>query len=160
MIMNARIDAATPHDMPMVLALLEQNHLPVDGLREPITTTLVARRDGRIVGSAALETYADGVLLRSVAVAPELQRQGVGHELTTAALRLATTLRARAVYLLTTTAESYFPRFGFERIDRSEVPAGVQQSVEFTSACPASAVVMRLRFHGDRVTVGQAPWNA
>jgi amino-acid N-acetyltransferase len=147
MIMRPRIDAATPDDMPMVFALLEQNHLPVDGLPEHMTTTLVARRDGRIVGSAALEAYADGVLLRSVAVAPDLQHQGVGRELTSAALRLATTLRARAVYLLTTTAERYFPRFGFERIDRDEVPAGIRQSVEFTSACPASAVVMRLRLH-------------
>lgn len=145
MIMHARIDVATPDDMPIMFALLEQNHLPVDGLREHITTTLVARRDGRIVGSAALEAYADGVLLPSVAVAPDLQHQGVGHELTSAALRLATTLRARAVYLLTTTAESYFPRFGFERIDRNDVPGSVQQSIEFRSACPASAIAMRRR---------------
>ena len=145
--MNARIDAATADDLPLVLALLEQNRLPVDGLRDHIATTLVARREGRVVGSAALETYADGVLLRSVAVAPDQQHRGLGDELTRAALRLARTLRAPAVYLLTTTAEAYFPRFGFERIGRSDVPAAVQTSVEFTSACPASAVVMRLQLH-------------
>ena len=148
MIVHAQIGAATPDDMPMVVALLEQTRLPVDGLREHIITTLVARRDGRIVGSAALERYVDGVLLRSVAVAPELRHHGVGNQLTSAALRLATTLRAPAVYLLTTTAAHYFPRFGFEPIDRDDVPAGVRQSVEFTSACPASAVVMCLRLHG------------
>lgn len=147
MIVNAQIGAATPDDMPTVFAVLEQNRLPVDGLREHIVTTLVARREGRIVGSAALEPYVDGVLLRSVAVAPELHHQGIGNQLTSAALRLATTLRAPAVYLLTTTAEHYFPQFGFEPIDRDDVPAGVRQSVEFTSACPASAVVMRLRLH-------------
>ena len=38
---------------------------------------------------------------------------------------------------LTTTADGYFPRFGFERIERSQVPATVRESVEFTSACPA-----------------------
>ena len=145
MTVSARIDAATPDDIPMLFALLHQNRLPVDGLREHVATTLVARRDGRIVGSAALEKYADGVLLRSVAVAADLQHQGVGHDLTSAALRLATTLGAPAVYLLTTTAEAFFPRFGFERIDRAEVPASVFASVEFASACPASAVVMRLR---------------
>ena len=48
-----------------------------------------------------------------------------------------------AVYLLTTTAEGYFPRFGFARITREEVPDPVQASVEFREACPASAVVMR-----------------
>jgi len=44
---------------------------------------------------------------------------------------------------LTTTAEGFFPKFGFERIPRADVPARVQESVEFVSACPASAVVMR-----------------
>src|SRR5262249_43540684 len=97
-IVNARIDAATADDLPLVLALLEQNPLPVDGLRDHLATTLVARRDGRVVGSAALETYADGVLLRSVAVAPDQQHQGLGDDLTRAALRLARTLRAPAVY--------------------------------------------------------------
>jgi amino-acid N-acetyltransferase len=47
------------------------------------------------------------------------------------------------VFLLTTTAERFFPKFGFEQIDREQVPASVQQSVEFQSACPASAIVMR-----------------
>jgi amino-acid N-acetyltransferase len=49
------------------------------------------------------------------------------------------------VFLLTTTAERFFPRFGFEEIARDEVPASVQASVEFQSACPASAIVMRKR---------------
>lgn len=52
-------------------------------------------------------------------------------------------LHAPAVYLLTTTADRYFPRFGFERIARADVPASVQTSIEFTSACPTSATVMR-----------------
>ncbi len=34
-------------------------------------------------------------------------------------------------------------RFGFESIDRVEVPAALLQSVEFREACPAPAVVMR-----------------
>ena len=46
------------------------------------------------------------------------------------------------LYLLTTTAEDFFPRFGFSRITRQEVPESVRASVEFRSACPASAVVM------------------
>jgi amino-acid N-acetyltransferase len=44
---------------------------------------------------------------------------------------------------LTTTAEHFFPKFGFERIARADVPSSVQRSVEFTSVCPASATVMR-----------------
>jgi amino-acid N-acetyltransferase len=47
------------------------------------------------------------------------------------------------VFLLTTTAERFFPKFGFEQIARDEVPASVKASVEFRSACCASAIVMR-----------------
>jgi amino-acid N-acetyltransferase len=137
------IERAVPGDADAVAALVAQSHLPLDGLREHLDTAIVARRDGAVVGVAALEVYEDGVLMRSVAVAPELQGQGLGRRLTAAALELARDLRASRAYLLTTTAERFFPKFGFERIDRAEVPASVQTSIEFCSACPSSAIVMR-----------------
>lgn len=143
--METTIEHARPEDVEAVLGLLAENHLPLDGLREHLPTTLVARRNGRVVGSAALEMYPDGALLRSVAVAPAFQRHHIGRELTEAAMRLAHERRAPAIYLLTTTAARYFPKFGFEPITRSDVPASVRTSVEFTSACPASATVMRKR---------------
>jgi amino-acid N-acetyltransferase len=141
--MRTQIEPARPEDADDVCRLLERNHLPVDGLQDHLATTLVARENGKIIGSAALEVYTDGALLRSVAVAPEAQGQGLGHRLTEAAVRMAATVNVPAIYLLTTTAERFFPRFGFERIARTDVPATVQASIEFTSACPASAVVMR-----------------
>lgn len=141
--MQTHIDSARPDDLDAVGALLEQHHLPLDGLRDHFATTLVARQNGQIVGSAALEIYVEGALLRSVAVAAQMQGQGLGHELVGAAIRLAEELHLPALYLLTTTAERFFPRFGFERIARTDVPATVQASLEFTSACPSSAVVMR-----------------
>lgn len=145
MTMHTGIDRARPEDLDEVLGLLAEHHLPLEGLREHLETTIVARQDGRIVGSAALELYPDGALLRSVAVVPAVQGQRVGRELAEAAIRLALERRAPAIYLLTTTAEHYFPKFGFERIARADVPATVQASVEFTSACPANAAVMRKR---------------
>jgi amino-acid N-acetyltransferase len=141
--METRIERARPDDAQDVLRLLEQAHLPLDGLRDHFATTVVARQNGQIIGSAALEVYPDGALLRSVAVAPEAQRQGLGHELTHAAIQMADAVKAPAIYLLTTTAERFFPKFGFERIARTDVPASVQTSIEFTSACPSSATVMR-----------------
>ena len=66
------ITAAQAADMPAILALLERSGLPPDGLREHVATTLVARDGARVVGSAALELYGTGALLRSVAVAAEL----------------------------------------------------------------------------------------
>ena len=141
--MEATIEKARPDDLADLLRLLEQNLLPIDGLGDHLATALVARKNGQLVGSAALEIYPDGALLRSVAVAPALHGLGLGRELTEAAIRLALERRAPAIYLLTTTAEQFFPRFGFERISRREVPAAVRASVEFTSACPSTATVMR-----------------
>ena len=75
---------------------------------------------------------------------------GIGTQVTTAALNLANARGTPAVYLLTTTAEAFFPRFAFERIARDQVPASVQMSVEFRSACPSSAIVMRRAMSGKR----------
>jgi amino-acid N-acetyltransferase len=141
--METRIEFARERDAAEVFRLLEVNRLPLDGLRDHLATTLVARQDERVVGSAALEVYSDGALLRSVAVAPSLQRAGLGRQLTDAAIQLARDTGVPAMYLLTTTAEQYFPRFGFERIARQEVPESVQASIEFSSACPSTATVMR-----------------
>jgi amino-acid N-acetyltransferase len=139
------IDAATARDLPQVRSLLEQHHLPLDGIDDRLGTMLVVRDGARVVGTAALEFYAGGALLRSVAVDAAQQGRQLGHRLTEAALRLAQEHGAEAVFLLTTTAERFFPKFGFEPIAREEVPASVRASVEFTSVCPASAIVMRKR---------------
>jgi amino-acid N-acetyltransferase len=140
--MRVSIERATAGDGPSILQLLLAAQLPVDGLIDHLDTAVVARADGRVVGCAALEIYADGALLRSVVVDDQVHGQGIGTRLTTAALDLANVLGMPAVYLLTTTAEAFFPRFGFVQIPRSEVPGGVQMSVEFRSACPSTAIVM------------------
>jgi N-acetylglutamate synthase-like GNAT family acetyltransferase len=141
--MSLVVHPAQSADYEAIARLLQNHKLPLDGLRDHLATTVVARDADAIVGSAALEMYEDGALLRSVAVAPGRQHTGLGRTLVDAAIDLARSRDIPALYLLTTTAERYFPRFGFERIDRGDVPPGVQQSVEFTSACPASAIVMR-----------------
>jgi amino-acid N-acetyltransferase len=144
------IEPATPDDIPKVLALLERHRLPRDGVRDYVASMLIARDRARLVGVAALEPYGADALLRSVAVDPGYQGQRLGHRLTEAALHMATEHGVRTVFLLTTTAEGFFPKFGFEPISRADVPASVQASIEFQSACPASAVVMRKRLDGGR----------
>ncbi|MBV9947898.1 MAG: GNAT family N-acetyltransferase, partial [Myxococcales bacterium] len=47
--------------------------------------------------------------------------------------------------LLTTTADSFFPRFGFQHIAREDVPPELRASRELQGACPASAIVMERR---------------
>ncbi len=139
---DVTIERAAAADGPAILALLRSNALPVDGVLDHLHNALVARCQGRVVGSAALEVYDDGALLRSVAVEATHRRHGVGQQLTTAALELAGTLEVPAVFLLTTSADGFFPRFAFKRIRRDDVPPGVRASVEFRSACPSTATVM------------------
>jgi amino-acid N-acetyltransferase len=141
--MSVTLGAARLEDMTAVLRLLDANRLPTAGLSDHWKTITVARDAERIVGSAALELYPDGALLRSVAVEPSMHGRGLGRELVAAALDVARERGVEAIYLLTTTAEAFFPRFGFSRITRAEVPTHVQKSVEFRSVCPSSAVVMR-----------------
>ena len=139
------IDTARPQDAEHVLRLVKENRLTTDGLLDALATIRVARLDQRIVGTAALEIYADGALLRSVAVSADVRRRGLGASLINAALRVADDLKVHDVFLLTFSAEKYFHRFGFRPVDRHEVPVSVQTSVQFTGACPSSALVMRKR---------------
>ncbi len=142
---QAAITRATASDYDIVQALLEREHLPLAGLQDHFDQMLVARAGHRIVGCAGLELYEDGALLRSVAVDAEYRGSGLGSDLTRAAIRLAEQSGAPFVYLLTTTAEQFFPRFGFEVVDRADVPASVTASAEFAYACPSSAIIMRKR---------------
>jgi len=139
------IEPAQAADQAAVLALLERSSLPTDGLSDHFDSTVVAHAGDQIVGCAALEVYEAAALLRSVAVDERLRGQGWGQRLTEAVLDQARRLGVHEVYLLTETASGFFPRFGFQPISRAEVARAVQQSVEFTSACPSSALVMVLR---------------
>jgi len=136
------ITPAAPADVPAILALLAASKLPRARIENHVASTLVARQDSGVVGTAALELYGDAALLRSVAVATDLRGRGLGAALTFAALDLARRRGVRTVYLLTETAAQFFPKFGFRAITRAEVEPGVLASPEFTTVCPKTAVVM------------------
>ena len=137
------ITRAQMDDLDVVEALLEREQLLLDGLREHVDHLLVARSGNRVIGCAGLEVYGDAGLLRSVAVEAEHRSSGAGSALTRAALDEAARSGIAVVYLFTKSAERFFPRFGFEIVDRADVPATVQSSVEFAHVRCAGAVVMR-----------------
>jgi len=139
---------ATPADRPAVEQLLREAGLPLDGVAEAFGEYLVAEVNGAVVGAIGLEWHGGYALLRSAVVAAGWRGRGLGVRLTQAALAEARRGGAQAVYLLTTTAADFFPRFGFAAIDRAEVPPAVQRSVEFQGACPDTAVVMQLDLAG------------
>ena len=139
---GAHIRAARASDLPGIERLLTTSHLPLAGVADSLSGFVIAESEGTIVGTAALEICCDNALLRSVAVADEWRSRGLGRALVSRVIADAEARGLQALYLLTTTAEHYFPSFGFQQITRDRVPADVQGTEEFRSACPASAVVM------------------
>jgi amino-acid N-acetyltransferase len=125
------VTPAMPGDVRAILDLVETVHLPSEGIAAAMEYFWVARAGEHIVGTVGLEVYDDMALLRSLAVALARQRTGLGRALTETALSYLSTRQFRAVYLLTTTAEAFFARYGFCFVERDAVPASVQQSVEF-----------------------------
>ena len=113
---------------------------------------IVAESDGAIVGSAALEVCCDNALLRSVAVAPEWRSRGLGRALVSRVIADAEARGLRALYLLTTTAEHYFPSFGFEQIAREHVPPDVQGTgrIPRRVSCVGCRHVPELRINSGR----------
>jgi N-acetylglutamate synthase-like GNAT family acetyltransferase/protein-tyrosine-phosphatase len=142
---NATLRQATAADHAQVTTLLERLDLPLAGVPLDLDGFTVAERDGRIMGSAALERYGAVGLLRSVAVDPDQRSAGLGSALVDYVLDRARAAGLNDVFLLTTTAERYFPKHGFDPVPRAEAPAALQASAEFRGACPASAVLMRRR---------------
>jgi amino-acid N-acetyltransferase len=142
------VEGATPADWPAIADLLASADLPLDGARDAFAAGVaVVARDGEggAAGAAAVEPYGEAGLLRSVAVAVDLRGTGIGRALVEAAEARAAAAGIGELYLLTETAADWFPRLGYERIAREDVPAAVAASVEFSTACPVSAVTMRRR---------------
>ena len=134
---------ATAADLESVHTLLSQSHLPLDGVSDCIGGFFVAEASGSIVGSIGMERHGSFALLRSAAVSGPFQGRGIGRRLVEELIADAEREGLSAMYLLTTTAEGYFPSFGFERIDREAVPSDLAESPELKGVCPASAIVMR-----------------
>jgi amino-acid N-acetyltransferase len=145
------VRAAESADFAAVRALLASSDLPVEGLEEQFGEGYaVAVADGAIVGAEGIEVYDDAGLLRSAVISPAWRGKGVGDALTRDRIDWSRRRGLADLYLLTTTASDYFPRFGFAAVDRDAAPAGIRGSREFTTACPASAVFMHLPLGRER----------
>jgi amino-acid N-acetyltransferase len=139
------VRAASCDDLARIEALLTASGLPIAGVAQSIDGFLVAEHEGDLVGVVGLEQCCrEYGLLRSTAVAAGWQGRGVGRMLVERAIANAESSRTKALYLLTMTAERYFPSFGFVETTRDAVPPEVQATAEFCSVCPASATVMSL----------------
>jgi amino-acid N-acetyltransferase len=141
---TGKVRPGSSREFGAVKRLLVANGMPVDGVPDSLQNFLVALDGQKVIGAIGLEIFDDAALLRSAVVDESARGNGLGAQLVEGALAKARVLRVRDVYLLTTRAEKYFPRFGFDIVPRETAPASMMTSAEFSGACPASAVLMKL----------------
>jgi amino-acid N-acetyltransferase len=130
---------ANQDDLQAITALLNVCKLPANDLEAH--EFIVAKDGARVVGSIGLEL--EGPLLRSMAVDPAFRNQGIASELCRRILQRAQKQNLTEIYLITDTAEAFFQRIGFHRIERHDAPESIRAHPQFTTLCPVSALVMR-----------------
>jgi len=131
-------------DLAACRGLVNACGLPLGGLEDGFPDGYVVAIEGSLVGCAGVEPYDEAGLLRSVAVAPDIRGRGLGEQLTRSRIAHARERGLASLWLLTTTAPTYFSRLGFASIDRAAAPRSLRRSREFAEVCPASATCMRL----------------
>ena len=145
--MKTEIVRAHAADYAEVLALLSEVNLPPEGVQEHLSEFLVARDAvGKLVGCVGQERYGHVALLRSLAVKPWRQGNGLGREMILELLSDARASGVNELVLLTTTAADFFQRhFGFEPVERQRYDAALEDSPEWKLPRCSSAVCLALR---------------
>jgi len=130
-------------DLDCVRTLLAAAQLPVEDL------TAAHCRDfffmgppGAPTGLIGLELFGDVALLRSLVVAPSGRNSGAGTALVRHAEDHARRHGVHSLYLLTTTAETFFAKRGYNHAPRETAPPAIEATKEFSGICPASAAFM------------------
>jgi N-acetylglutamate synthase-like GNAT family acetyltransferase len=127
-------------DLTKALALCG---LPTEDIAEAGRTFFRAvGPDNNTVGYSGVEQCGKDTLLRSVVVLPDHRGKSYGKMIVAETLRKAPVVGN--VYLATTTAAPFFSGFGFQVVDRADVPDAVLATRQLSGICPASATIMKL----------------
>jgi HAD superfamily hydrolase (TIGR01450 family) len=140
----ARFRTARPEDTDRIRALLEAAGLSERGVELRTEGTIVcedpgdSRRD--LAATASLEPFDGMAILRSVAVRTDLRGAGLGMLVTAEAIRRRP--RPGPVALFSESAEPFFRKLGFRRVERSDLPEAVRTSSQALEECSRSAAAM------------------
>jgi amino-acid N-acetyltransferase len=143
------VDAPKIHRGPLfteVVQLLEGVALPTaDLIDEHMGDFFYAGPANAPVGVVGLQFYGTDALLRSLVVTKAHRTQGLGGRLVEYAEQCARERGAATIYLLTTTAESFFQARGYVVTTRESAPASIRSTPEFAGLCPASSAFLSKR---------------
>ena len=137
------IEASLPTDEPWIRQLLILCELPQEDITpEHLRHFLVLKEKGQVIGLVGVEVLVPFGLLQSLAVNPRYRCRGFASQLVEKVEKYATSLKIETLYLLTMTAEGFFAKRGYQRVERNSVPSPLHGTTEFKNLCPASAVCM------------------
>lgn len=141
--MEVVIRKAHESDYKEIMQLLASNSLPTVDIMEENIELFVGLLGEKIIATVGIEYYGECALLRSLSVKEGYKNQKIGETLLHFINDMCKKRSIQSLYLLTTTAEHYFSRFGFYVTSRKDTPQVIQSTREFSSICPSSAIIMR-----------------
>ena len=139
--MSTMIRRAAASDYVHACHMLEEAGLPVADL-QPGHLVFAAEADGDVIGAIGLEAIDHIGLLRSLVVAADARSAGLGRDLVTVLENDARDRGVRELWLLTIDADAWFQRHGYKVRDRTDAPAAIRGTAEFSGLCPGDAVLM------------------
>ena len=130
-------------EIPYATELLKDNELPYSDINTESVQLFSIEQDKQTIGIIGFEQYGKHGLLRSFVIEKQYRSKGLGARILSDFEKMASEQGITEFFILTTTADKFFARNGFEVFDRNAVPQLIANTTEFESICPASAVCMR-----------------
>lgn len=133
---------ASQNSFSVAIDLLKKNNLPTEDIN-PGTQLFVMEEDDSVVATVAVEYDYDTALLRSLSVSQEKRNSGIGIMLVEFIEDYVQKQGVQTIYLLTTTAEDFFLKRGYQTTDRKAVPGFIKNTSEYSTVCSSSSTVMK-----------------
>ncbi len=133
-------------DRTAVIRLLESASLPTIDLTDGhMEDFFYVGPPTAPIGIVGVQFHGVDALLRSLVVTSAHRTQGLGQQLVERAEDHARERGAASVYLLTTTAESFFRSRGYVVTSRDSASPAIRSTPEFAALCPASSAFLSKR---------------
>ncbi len=133
---------ASQNSFTAAIDLLKKNNLPTEDIH-PGTQLFVIEENDSVIGTVAVEYDFNVALLRSLSVSDGKRNSGIGEFLVRFVENYVQKQGVHSIYLLTTTAEKFFLKKGYKKIDRINVPDFVKNTKEYSLLCSSSSALMK-----------------
>ncbi len=131
-------------DLDKCKKLLKSSSLPAEFSLEDFKHFFIAESsENEIIGLIGVQFDNSEGLLRSLVVSSKSRGRGIGTNLVRTLEQYAISQNIKSLLLLTSSADNFFERLGYQVISRSNVSEFIKQTTEFSSICPDSSICMK-----------------